>query len=129
MLFLIELINIFSSDSVSNYGTKFFARLFQAIRIEVNDELNSLRTFLIQTKSLLKRGGRLVVISYHSHEDRLVKKFMNYGSFLNTPEKDFFGHQKNYFKQLTKKPIRPSKDELTNNNKSRSAKLRICEKI
>tara|TARA_B100001287_G_scaffold170557_1_gene143547 strand:- start:7321 stop:8223 length:903 start_codon:yes stop_codon:yes gene_type:complete len=124
-----ELINIFSSDFESNYGTKFFARLFQAIRIEVNDELNSLRTFLIQTKSLLKRGGRLVVISYHSHEDRLVKKFMNYGSFLNIPEKDFFGNQKIYFKQLTKKPITPSKEELFNNNKSRSAKLRICEKI
>ena len=124
-----ELINIFSSDSESNYGTKFFARLFQAIRIEVNDELNSLKKFLIQTKSILKRGGRLVVISYHSHEDRLVKKFMNYGSFYDMPEKDSFGHQKKYFKQLTKKPITPSKDEIINNNKSRSAKLRICEKI
>ena len=124
-----DLINIFSSDSESNYGTKFFARLFQSIRIEVNDELNSLKKFLIQTKSILNRGGRLVVISYHSHEDRLVKKFMNYGSFFNTPEKDFFGHQKHCFKQLTKKPITPSKDEIINNNKSRSAKLRICEKI
>ena len=108
---------------------KFFARLFQAIRIEINDELNALKELLIQSKSILKPSGRLVVIAYHSLEDVLVKRFMKFGGFLNFQEKDFFGHTKPIFKLITKKPIIPSESELINNTNSRSAKLRICEKI
>ncbi len=108
---------------------KFFARLFQAIRIEVNDELNALKDLLVQSKDILMPSGRLVVIAYHSLEDVLVKRFMKFGNFLNFQEKDFFGNTKPIFKLITKKPITPSKIELKNNTNSRSAKLRICEKI
>ena len=120
---------IFHSIVNKQNENKFFARLFQAIRIEVNDELNALKELLVQSKEILSPSGRLVVIAYHSLEDVLVKRFMRFGHFLNFQEKDFFGNTKPIFKLITKKPITPSEIELTNNTKSRSAKLRICEKI
>ncbi|MAQ47846.1 MAG: 16S rRNA (cytosine(1402)-N(4))-methyltransferase [Flavobacteriales bacterium] len=120
---------IFNSIVNKQYENKFFARLFQAVRIEVNDELNALKELLVQSKDILKPSGRLVVIAYHSLEDVLVKRFMKFGNFLNFQEKDFFGRAKSSFKVITKKPIIPSEFELKNNTKSRSAKLRICEKI
>lgn len=109
---------------------KFFAKVFQALRIEVNDELGSLKEALLQTTEVLKPGGRLVIISYHSLEDRLVKNFMRSGNFEGIIEKDMlFGDFKVPFKLINKKPIVPDEKEIQENNRSRSAKLRIAEKI
>jgi len=121
--------NIFIKHVSQKNENKFFARLFQAIRIEVNDEINALKDLLTQSLELLKASGRLVVISYHSVEDRIVKNFMKFGNFSNSADKDFFGNPLQPFKILTKKPIIPLDKEIKLNNKSRSAKLRICEKL
>ena len=107
---------------------KFYAQVFQAIRIEVNQELEALKQLLLQSSELLKPGGRLVVISYHSLEDRLVKNFMKRGSFDGKIEKDFFGNVLKPFKELIKHPLVPSEDEIRLNSRARSAKLRIAEK-
>ena len=108
---------------------KFFAKIFQALRIEVNAELESLKEALLQTTEALKPGGRLVVISYHSLEDRLVKNFMKSGNFEGKIEKDIlFGDFKVPFSLITKKPIVPGDKEIEENSRSRSAKLRIAEK-
>lgn len=107
---------------------KDLARLFQAIRIEVNDEMGALRAMLQASAKVLKKGGRLSVISYHSIEDRLVKNFMRYGSFTGESEKDFFGNINAPLKPVGKLIV-PSAEEISNNPRSRSAKLRIAEKI
>jgi len=124
-----ELKDIFSNNLSPYNENKFFARLFQAIRIEVNDEIGALKELLTQCLDVLKPSGRLVIISYHSVEDRIVKSFMKFGNFLNHPNKDFFGNALQPFRVVTKKPITPSSLEIKSNNKSRSAKLRICEKV
>ena len=108
---------------------KFFAKLFQAIRIEVNDEINSLKQMLKQSINLIKTGGRLVVISYHSLEDRLVKNIIKNGKFDGEVDKDFYGNPLPLFKKINRKPITPSNKEIFNNSRSRSAKLRIAERI
>lgn len=107
---------------------KYLAQLFQALRIEVNQEIEVLKSLLQQAKDLLKPGGRLVVISYHSIEDRLVKNFIKSGNFEGKIEKDFFGNNMVDFKSITRKPIIPGENEIENNNRARSAKLRIAEK-
>jgi 16S rRNA (cytosine1402-N4)-methyltransferase len=107
---------------------KFYAQVFQAIRIEVNQELDALKQLLLQSSELLKPGGRLVVISYHSLEDRLVKNFMKRGSFEGEIQKDFFGNILKPFKELIKHPLVPSEDEIRLNSRARSAKLRIAMK-
>lgn len=106
----------------------FAAQVFQSIRIEVNDELESLKHMLLQTSEALRPGGRLVVMSYHSLEDRLVKNFLRSGKFEGEVEKDLFGNSKVPFKAITRKPIRPDAEEIQRNNRSRSAILRIGEK-
>lgn len=106
----------------------FAAQVFQSIRIEVNDELESLRQLLLQTVEVLKPGGRLVVMSYHSLEDRLVKNFIRSGKFSGEAEKDLFGHSHVPYQSITRKPIRPNEEELEKNNRARSAVLRIAEK-
>ncbi len=106
----------------------FAAQVFQSIRIEVNDELESLKQMLLQTSEVLRPGGRLVVMSYHSLEDRLVKNFLRSGKFEGEVEKDLFGNSKLPFKGITRKPIRPDAEEIHRNNRSRSAILRIGEK-
>ncbi len=106
----------------------FAAQVFQSIRIEVNDELESLRQLLQQTVEVLKPGGRLVVMSYHSLEDRLVKNFIRSGKFSGEAEKDLFGHSHVPYQSITRKPIRPDEEELEKNNRARSAVLRIAEK-
>ncbi|OIP03981.1 MAG: 16S rRNA (cytosine(1402)-N(4))-methyltransferase [Bacteroidetes bacterium CG2_30_32_10] len=108
---------------------KFFAQVFQALRIEVNDELKALKELLIQANDVLKYNGRLVVISYHSLEDRLVKNYMKSGNFEGLINKDFYGNIISPFKVISKKPIIPTIEEVENNNRSRSAKLRIAQKI
>lgn len=107
---------------------KFYAQVFQAIRIEVNNELDALINFLKQSATVLKPGGRLVIISYHSLEDRLVKNFMRSGNTEGKIEKDFYGNEQVPFKIITKKPITPEQEEIEKNNRARSAKLRIAEK-
>ena len=91
---------------------KFFAQVFQAIRIEVNDELNALRNMLLQAQDIIKPGGRLVVISYHSLEDRLVKNLIQKGNFEGELEQDFYGNKLLSFKKITRKPILPSDAEI-----------------
>ena len=108
---------------------RYLAQVFQALRIEVNDEINSIQTFLEEASEVLPPGGKLVIISYHSLEDRVVKNFLKFGNFKGTPEKDFYGNILKPFKMITRKPILPSPEEIKRNPKSRSAKLRIAEKI
>ena len=107
---------------------QYYAQVFQALRIEVNKELDVLQELLLQSLDVLKPGGRLVVISYHSLEDRLVKNIMRSGKFEGEVEKDFFGNQLTPFKQITRKPIVPTEKENEENSRARSAKLRIAEK-
>ncbi|MFO0505466.1 MAG: 16S rRNA (cytosine(1402)-N(4))-methyltransferase RsmH [Chryseotalea sp.] len=108
---------------------KYFAQVFQALRIEVNSEMQALEDFLHQCGEVLKPGGRLVIMSYHSLEDRMVKNYMNKGKIHGEVEKDFFGNEIKPFHQLTRKPIEPTEEEIKMNKRARSAKLRIAEKI
>ncbi|PWS26434.1 16S rRNA (cytosine(1402)-N(4))-methyltransferase [Pedobacter yonginense] len=108
---------------------KYLAQVFQALRIEVNAEIQVLENFLQQAAEVLKPGGHLVVMSYHSLEDRPVKNFMAKGKFQGEVEKDFFGNQQKPFNVITRKAIIASDEEIAQNNRARSAKLRIAEKI
>ena len=108
---------------------KELAQLFQALRIEVNHEMDSLRKMLTQAAELLKPGGRIAILTYHSLEDRLVKNFFKTGNFEGKAEKDFFGRINTPFKPINNKVIAPSDAEIERNPRSRSAKLRIAEKI
>lgn len=110
-------------------GVKYLAQLFQALRIEVNDEIRAIEEFLLQTPDVLKVGGRLVIMSYHSLEDRPVKNFMKWGILKGEPEKDLYGRFSCPWKSITRKPIDASEEEVDNNPRARSAKLRIAEKI
>lgn len=108
---------------------KFYAQVFQAIRIEVNEELVVLEEFLTQVPDVLKLGGRLVVMSYHSLEDRLVKNFINKGKFHGEVEKDLYGNELKPLRAVTRKPVEATDDEISRNPRARSAKLRIAEKV
>ena len=108
---------------------KFYARIFQSLRIAVNHEIDYLREMLEQSLEMLRPGGRLVVITYHSLEDRLVKNFMRNGNFEGEEKKDFYGNTETPFRLITKKGITPGDEEISSNNRSRSARLRIAEKI
>lgn len=108
---------------------QYLAKIFQALRIEVNGELEALKVLLKQSVQALSNGGRIVVISYHSLEDRIVKNFLKSGNFEGIIEKDFYGNPLTPFKVITKKPVLPSEEEIKKNNRARSAKLRIAEKI
>jgi len=107
---------------------KVLAQIYQAIRIEVNQEIEALKEFLLQTQDLIKPGGRLSVISYHSLEDRLVKRFIRNGLFEGEPERDLYGNFQVPFKKVGGL-ITPTMDEIKINNRARSAKLRIAEKL
>ncbi|WP_027372882.1 MULTISPECIES: 16S rRNA (cytosine(1402)-N(4))-methyltransferase RsmH [Chryseobacterium] len=108
---------------------KFYAQLFQAIRIEVNQELEVLKEMLVQAYNILKQEGRLVVISYHSLEDRLVKRFLKNGMFEGEPERDIYGNYKKAFDLLKSKAIVPDDKEIEENSRARSAKMRTGIKI
>ncbi|MFM9988230.1 16S rRNA (cytosine(1402)-N(4))-methyltransferase RsmH [Flavobacterium sp.] len=122
-----QLKNILARFLPNNKAHKILAQIYQSIRIEVNQEMDVLKEFLEQSLEILGEGGRLSVISYHSLEDRLVKRFMKNGLFEGEPEKDFFGRFEVPFK-LIGKLIIPSNEEIKINNRARSAKLRIAEK-
>lgn len=108
---------------------KYLAQVFQALRIEVNDEMDALQEFLQASLQLLKPGGRLVILTYHSLEDRLCKNFMKTGNFEGKEDKDFYGNLNTPFRMVNRKVITPGDEELKSNSRSRSAKLRIAEKI
>ncbi|MCW0522868.1 16S rRNA (cytosine(1402)-N(4))-methyltransferase RsmH [Riemerella anatipestifer] len=108
---------------------KFFAQLFQAIRIEVNQELEALKEMLEQAYRILKPGGRLVVISYHSLEDRLVKRFLKNGMFDGEPERDIYGNYNKAFELLQSKVFVPTEEEIEANSRARSAKMRVGIKV
>ena len=117
-------------EIVKGNPNKYFAQVFQALRIEVNDELGALREMLQQIPSLLKPGGRVAIITFHSLEDRLVKNFFRRGSFDEPEENPFINTEPvNELKVITKKPILPSESEMRQNPRSRSAKLRVAEKV
>lgn len=107
---------------------KYFAQVFQALRIEVNTEMKALEDFLHQCGEVMEKGGRLVVMSYHSLEDRMVKNYMNKGKVFGDVEKDFYGNEIKDFKTLTRKPIEATAEEIEQNSRARSAKLRIAER-
>jgi 16S rRNA (cytosine1402-N4)-methyltransferase len=107
---------------------RYLAQVFQALRMEVNDEMEALADFLEQATASLKPGGRLVVIAYHSIEDRLVKNFLKAGNRTGEPQQDFYGHIFRPFQLITKKALTPMEKEVKDNPRSRSAKLRIAEK-
>jgi 16S rRNA (cytosine1402-N4)-methyltransferase len=108
---------------------KFWARLFQSLRLEVNNELDALKEMLLQALQVLKPEGRLVVITYHSLEDRLVKNFFRSGNFEGESQKDFYGNITAPLRAVNRRVIIPSEEEIMNNSRSRSARLRIAEKI
>ena len=123
-----DLKRILEPLSISSEKNKFLAKVFQAIRIEVNDEINIIKSLLVQSSRILKKGGRLVCISYHSLEDRLVKRFIQNGTFESDAISDIYGNKDLIFKKIGKL-ISPDKEEIGSNNRSRSAKLRVAEKI
>lgn len=123
-----QLVDILTPLLPHNKENKTLSQIFQALRIEVNSELDVLRDFLSQTADALKPGGRLAIISYHSLEDRLVKNFMKSGNFDGNIEKDFYGNPLTPFNLITRKAIVPDEKEIAENPRARSAKLRIAEK-
>ena len=123
-----DLKRILEPLSNSSEKNKFLAKAFQAIRIEVNDEINIIKSLLLQSSKILKKGGRLVCISYHSLEDRLVKRFIQNGTFESDAISDIYGNKELKFKKVGNL-ISPDEKEVRLNNRSRSAKLRVAEKI
>lgn len=108
---------------------RYLSQVFQALRIEVNDEMGALSDFLEQSLEVLAPGGRLVIITYHSIEDRLVKNFLKTGNIQGEVKKDFYGNIERPFKVITKSPIEPTEEEIADNPRARSAKLRVGEKL
>jgi 16S rRNA (cytosine1402-N4)-methyltransferase len=123
-----DLVEVLSKMAPKFKENRFYAQVFQAIRIEVNNEMKVLESFLLQASEVLKPGGRLVVMSYHSLEDRLVKNFMKRGHLDGSIEKDFYGNVLKPLTEIVRKPITPGEEELERNPRSRSAKLRIAER-
>lgn len=122
-----EFLNVIGS-LVRGNRNKYLAQVFQALRIEVNQEMEALKEMLSQATEVLKPGGRLVAISYHSLEDRMVKNFMKSGNAEGKHESDFYGNINRPFKILTKKAILPSEEEISENSRARSAKMRVAIK-
>lgn len=123
-----DLKDALSSVAPKGKENKYFAQVFQALRIEVNTEMKALEDFLHQCGEVMEKKGRLVVISYHSLEDRMVKNYMNTGKVFGELEKDFFGNPIKPFQVTNRKPIEASAEEVENNKRARSAKMRVAEK-
>lgn len=125
-----EDLNRCAAESLHNGGEyKVLSQIYQALRIVVNDEMQALDEFLLQTVGCLQKGGRLVALSYHSLEDRLVKHYMQTGNAEGDLKRDFYGASLSPFKQLTRKPLQPDEQEISQNPRARSAKLRAAEKL
>lgn len=124
-----QLVDLLSDLVKGNKQNQFLAQVFQAIRIEVNDEMGALVDLLEQSVKVLKPGGRLVVISYHSIEDRLVKNFFRSGNVEGKIESDFYGVVQKPFKAITKKPVVPNEEEVECNPRARSAKMRVAVRV
>ncbi|WP_020531382.1 16S rRNA (cytosine(1402)-N(4))-methyltransferase RsmH [Flexithrix dorotheae] len=123
-----DLLDIVEKYSQKGKEFKYFAQVFQALRIEVNDEMGALKEMLLQTEEVLESGGRLVVMSYHSLEDRLVKNYLKTGNLEGKVEKDFYGNLIRPFTPVSNKPIKASDEEIARNNRARSVRLRIATK-
>jgi 16S rRNA (cytosine1402-N4)-methyltransferase len=124
-----DLKNLLIRLAPRNQENKFLSMVFQALRIEVNQEMEALKILLQQSVEMLSSGGRLVVICYHSLEDRLVKNFMKTGNLEGEVVKDFYGNVQTPFRLITRKAIVPNDKEISENNRARSAKLRIAERL
>jgi 16S rRNA (cytosine1402-N4)-methyltransferase len=124
-----DLKSVLKSVAPKGKENKYFAQVFQALRIEVNDEMKALEDFLHQCGEVVETGGRIAVMSYHSLEDRMVKNYINKGKAFGEVEKDFYGHEIKPFEAVNRKPIEASEEEISMNNRARSAKLRVAEKI
>jgi 16S rRNA (cytosine1402-N4)-methyltransferase len=125
----LELVTLATSCADRGKENQYLARVFQALRMEVNQETEALREFLRQAALSLKPGGRLVVIAYHSLEDKLVKNYMRAGNFEGVAEKDFYGNLLAPLRPVMRKAVVPTGEEITRNNRARSAKMRVAEKI
>ena len=123
-----QLIKAISKLIPAKKENQYMARVFQSLRIEVNNEIENLKEFLTQTADLITGGGRLAVISYHSLEDRLVKNFIRWGNFSEGPDRDIYGNYRVPFNAVNKRVITPDDEEIKNNSRAKSAKLRIAEK-
>jgi len=124
-----DIINAIGKLAPYRQEHKFYAKVFQALRIAVNHEIDYLKEMLEQALSVLNTGGRLVIITYHSLEDRVVKNFMKTGNFEGEEKKDFYGNAETPFRIINRKGTTPGEEEIANNNRARSARLRIAEKI
>lgn len=124
-----DLVNVLKTFAPRGRENKFYAKVFQSLRIEVNREIELLKEMLFQAGELLNPGGRLVVITYHSIEDRVVKNFFKTGNFRGEEIKDFYGNILSPFRLVNKRVIVPGEEEIFRNNRARSARLRIAEKI
>ena len=124
-----DLIKVIAEIVPEKHRNQFLARVFQAIRIEVNDEITALEEMLLSAVDILNPGGRLVVMSYHSLEDRLVKNLMKKGNLAGKMVKDFYGNPIKYLIEINRKVIVASSEEIADNSRARSAKLRVAEKI
>jgi 16S rRNA (cytosine1402-N4)-methyltransferase len=123
-----ELMEVLKSFAPAMKDFRFWSQVFQALRIEVNKELEALKEFLLQTSDVIRSGGRLVVLTYHSLEDRLVKQFIQHGSFGKEPETDLYGKRDLPFTAVNRKPLEPDEEEIAANPRARSAKLRVAER-
>jgi 16S rRNA (cytosine1402-N4)-methyltransferase len=121
-----DLLNVADAAKVGKIGKNYMAQVFQALRIEVNDEMGALKEMLLATEKLIKPGGQLSVITYHSLEDRLVKNYLRTGNFEAKQEKDFFGNLIRPFEPINRKVIIPTDQEIAENQRARSAKLRVA---
>jgi 16S rRNA (cytosine1402-N4)-methyltransferase len=124
-----DLIDVLRTVAPRGKEFKYYAQVFQALRIEINQEMQVLEDFLLQCADVMNVGGRLVVMSYHSLEDRMVKNFIQTGKVFGDLEKDFFGNPLRPFEAINRKPVEASEEEVKENNRARSAKLRIANKI
>ncbi len=124
-----DLIELLKTLAPRGKEFKFYAQVFQALRIEVNQELEALESLLQQCGEVIEQRGRLVVMSYHSLEDRMVKNYINTGKVFGELEKDFFGNPIKPFQAITRKPVEASEEEVRRNNRARSARLRVAERI